>query len=299
MAQLTMLAEMMNHDLETAIADLRQLGIRKLDLKNYVFDRAIDDLDDERRERLATLLDSTGTEIYCFSSTLGYENVSQVGERAFRRKLAAGIDNLLRTAEYARPRMIRLLACTFDGRADVPDANEYLEQHAPWVYAAYRKAVDRIHGAGVTVTIENEPKTVFATPEETVAFFARLACGAKVGMTWDIQNMWQSGTYPTLAAYRTLRPVINYVHLKGGQGSSEASRDLMYRSPLADADWPVREIVEQVLADGVSPVICLNPSHGVPPKDHRFASLSGTPRLAAAEARHDVSFLRDTFRTLS
>lgn len=299
MAQLTMLAEMMDHDLETAIRCLRQLGITQLDLKNHVFGKAIEDLDDERRARLAALVDVTATEIYCFSSMLGHQNVSQLGERVFRRKLANGIDNMLRTVEVVQPRMMRLLACTFDGREDVSDSNDYLERHARWVYSAYRDAVDQINDVGIAATIENEPRTIFSTPEETIAFFDRLDRGTKVGMTWDIQNMWQSGIYPTLDVYRTLKPVINYVHLKGGQGSSEESRELAYRSPLADAGWPVHEIVGQVLADGVSPVICLNASHGALPNDYLFAPLWGTPRLAGAEARHDVAFLRNAFRKLA
>lgn len=299
MAQLTMLAEMMDHDLSAAVNDLKELGIRQLDLKNHVFDRSIDDLDDERRAQLAALIEVTATEIYCFSSTAGHENVSQMGERAFRRKLADGIDNMLRTAERVRPRMIRLLACKFDTRENVTDGNDYLERHLPWVYAAYRDSVDQIDDAGIVTTIENEPNTIFSTPEETVAFFERLDRGTKVGMTWDIQNMWQSGTYPTRDVYRTLRPVINYVHLKGGRSTPKAPFELTYRSPLANASWPVREIVGQVLADGVSPVICLNPSHGVPPKDYAFASIWGTQHLAGAEARCDLAFIRKTFPMLS
>ena len=57
----------------------------------------------------------------------------------------------------------------------------------------------------------------------------------------------------------------------------------------------MREIVAQVLADEVSPVLCLNSSHGQPPPDYEFASLLGTHALCVEEARRDVAFLRSTF----
>ena len=73
--------------------------------------------------------------------------------------------------------------------------------------------------------------------------------------------MWQMGTFPTPEVYRRLRPLLAYYHLKGGQ-SEPGSDALRWKSSLEDASWPVREITRQVVADGVSPVICLNGSHG-------------------------------------
>lgn len=294
-----MLAEMMGTDLEQAVGRLQELGIRHLDLKNHVFGRSIEDLDPDADGRLADLVDRTGVEVYCFSSVLGHQNVSRVEEPEFRRAMAAGLDNMLRTARRVRPRLIRLLACGFDGRDDWPDSNAYLERQAPWVYAAYADAIERIHDAGITATLENEPRTIFSNPAEAVAFIARLNLGAKVGFTWDVQNMWQSGVFPTLDVYGVLAPITNYVHLKGGRGSAEDPRVLTYRSPLEDAGWPVPEIVGAVLADGISPVICLNPSHGAVPPDDAVASPSATAMLVADVARRDVAFLRRTFREVS
>ena len=51
------------------------------------------------------------------------------------------------------------------------------------------------------------------------------------------------------------------VHLKGGQSDRPGGAP-KWSSSLADASWPVLDVVRAVVADGVSPVICLNPSHG-------------------------------------
>ncbi len=298
MTELTMLAEMMDRDLEVAVQKLSELNITRLDLKNHVFDRSIDDLDAERRDRLAALIERTGTSVYCFSSTLGHRNVSEVGEHEFRRQLETGIANMVATAETVRPTKVRLLACGFAERADYADASVYLGDRAPWVYDAFRDAIDQIEAAGLRATIENEPNTILSTPEETVAFFARLE-RPRASFTWDVQNMWQSGTYPSLEAYRTLCPVTDYLHLKGGRADPSDPGELVYRCPLDRASWPVKEIVGAVLADGISPVICLNPSHGAVAPDYEFASLAGTPEMMRAEALRDVEYLRATFEEIA
>jgi hypothetical protein len=77
-----------------------------------------------------------------------------------------------------------------------------------------------------------------------------------------VRNLWECGTLPSLEVYEVLKPLIGYVRLKGGQhGPTSAS--LRFRSALEDASWPVAEIVARIVKDGVSPVICLNPSQGM------------------------------------
>ena len=39
--------------------------------------------------------------------------------------------------------------------------------------------------------------------------------------------------------------------------------DLRWCSTLEDASWPVLDLVRRSILDGNSPVICLNPSHGM------------------------------------
>jgi len=299
MAYLTMLNEMMDQDLECAIAALTELGIRHLDLKTHVFGRSIEDLDAERRQQLAALLERTNTEVYCFSSVLGHQNVARVAEREFRQTLEQGVSNLLQTAAYVRPTVVRLLGCYFDNRQDWTDGNDYLERHAAWVYPVYREAIEQVAEAGLLVTLENEPNSIFSGPGETCGFFERLDLGEKARFTWDIQNMWESGVYPTLDVYHELRNITNYVHLKGGRSVSATPQIMRYRSPLDEASWPVTEIVSQVLADGISPVLCLNASHGSPPPDYSLGSLWDTAELVPAEARRDVAFLRRTFSEIS
>jgi hypothetical protein len=173
-AELTMLAEMMDRDLPAAVSQLSDLGIRQLDLKTSVFGRSIEDLEDQQREQLAQLIADSGTAVYCFSSTLGHRDVCAVDERAFRTEMETGIANMIATARTVQPQKVRLLSCWIGEYRHEPDQLAVIEQHVPWVIAAYRDSVDQIAAAGLAPTIENEPNTVLASPEGTVAFFARL-----------------------------------------------------------------------------------------------------------------------------
>lgn len=298
MAELTMLAEMMDRDLSAAVSQLADLDIRQLDLKTSVFGRAIEDLEAQQREQLAQLVADAGAEVYCFSSTLGHRDACAVDERTFRAEMETGIANMIATAQTVRPRKVRLLSCWLGEHRQEPDQLAAIERYAPWVIAAYRDAIDQIAAAGLAPTIENEPNTVLNSPKDVVAFFARLERPVAT-YTWDVQNMWQSGAYPSLEAYRTLRPIMDYFHLKGGRSADGAPGPLAYRCPLERASWPVREILDAVLADNASPVICLNPSHGAVPENYAFGSLEDRASMMRTEALRDVAYLRVNFGAIA
>jgi hypothetical protein len=83
----------------------------------------------------------------------------------------------------------------------------------------------------------------------------------RVEFTWDVQNMWQAGTWPTVALYEELREVIGLVHLKGGQSATPGG-PLRYRCALEESSYDVRGLVHAVVTAGRVQVICLNPPHG-------------------------------------
>jgi hypothetical protein len=70
------------------------------------------------------------------------------------------------------------------------------------------------------------------------------------------------------------------LHLKGGQAGPDGN--LEFASSLADATWPVIDIVRAAIGEGGIKVVCLNPSHG-----KRAAGYD-----TFAIARDDAHFLR-------
>jgi hypothetical protein len=59
--------------------------------------------------------------------------------------------------------------------------------------------------------------------------------------------------------------------------------ELTWRSSLEDASWPVADITRQVAEDGVSPVICLNPSHGAAKPEYDYSDI----------VARDIAYTRD------
>jgi len=80
------------------------------------------------------------------------------------------------------------------------------------------------------------------------------------------------GTFPTMEVYEELRPLIGYLHLKGGIAQPGGTA-LKWRSTLEDASWPVAQIIRAVVRDGISPVVCLNWPHGAPKPDYDYEGL--------------------------
>jgi hypothetical protein len=281
MVELTILNSMAGRDFKAALDQHVSWGLRMLDLKDAIFGKGIADLTDSEAQHAADLIQARELTVYNFSTMFFFADVSR-GEAWFKSQYLDQVERLLEIAGLLRPTMIRLLGAEIGNRRDIDHSIPYLTQHHPWLIPHYQEAVDRISAAGYQVTIENETgKCIFSNPTEVNDFFRLLDRKGRACFTWDVQNMWELGAFPTLDVYRQLKEWIGFYHVKGGQVEGE-SRALRWRSALADASWPVGEITQQVVNDGISPVICINPSHGAVKEGYDYADVT----------LRDVNFLR-------
>jgi hypothetical protein len=261
--QITMLNGMAGSDFHQALDQFAAWGLEHVDLKNGIYGKSIEALSDSEANAATAALHERGLNAYCFSTELFHDDLEK-GEEHFRQQHLSKIDRAIQVAERMRPNMIRLLSARTTKRLSLQNSTDYILAEHPWLIALYQEAIDRIHGAGFQVTIENEAHScIWSTPEEIITFYEALGRQDKVHYTYDVQNLWQMGTYPSLEVYRKLRPLIGFLHLKGGQQGEEGNA-LVWKSTLEEASWPVAELTAEAIRDGVSPVICLNPSHGKP-----------------------------------
>jgi hypothetical protein len=282
-----MLNGMADADIGRSLARQRAWGISDLDLKDRIFGKGIIDLDDGDAARLAGLVSAEGFAVHCLSTNLFHDDVDK-GEAHFRAQHLVKIARVIEIAQTLRPRFVRLLAAYSRKAAASGDGRmAFVDREQTWLPAVYAEAINRLHDSGIASTIENETgDCILATPDDVSRLFAALARhGAgheRCCYTWDVQNMWQAGgAYPAMATYEQLKHLIGYYHLKGGRSETENGQ-LRWRSGLEDASWPVTDITRRVVADGCSPVICLNPSHGAaPPGQDQRPSPEG-----------DITFLR-------
>jgi len=253
--------------------DLQQSwGITVLDLKSGIFGKALIDLTLEEAERAAQAIADRGMSVHCFSTEL-FQSEIEHGAAYFQAEYMDKLSHLLELADILKPKVIRLLAARTAKRAEVTDSVAYIVKEFHWLIGMYREAVDRIADAGFEATIENECNgCLFSSPEEILRFFALLDRAERVYFTYDAQNLWQMGTFPTLDVYRKLASLIGFYHVKGGQVGEDGDK-LVWRSALEDASWPVAELTRQVISDGRSPVICINPSHGKAKPGYNYEGL--------------------------
>jgi len=277
----TILNSMAGREFEQALDQHVSWGIELLDLKDAIFGKGIVELTAEEAKDADALIRERGLSVYCLSTGLFHGDIES-GEGKFRRDYLDKVDHVMEIADILRPQMIRLLAARTPRRGEVGNSTEYIRSEHPWLIPLYAEAVDQIHSSGFNVTIENEVGgCIFSNPDEIVGFFEELGRREKVCLTWDVQNLWQMGTYPTMDVYNKLKGLMGYYHLKGGQQADEGT-ELRWRSSLEDASWPVIEITRQVVMDGVSQVICLNPSHGKPKDGYDYSNI----------VKRDLDFIR-------
>ncbi|WNR46048.1 sugar phosphate isomerase/epimerase family protein [Paenibacillus roseipurpureus] len=281
MVQVTMLNFMAGTDFIESLNTQKSWGITVLDLKNEIFGKSLIDLTVAEAKEAAKAIEDREMSVYCFSTELFQDDI-EIGEKAFRAKSVDKIEQLLETASILKPTVIRLLAARSSKRSLFSDCTAYVKEHHPWLIPLYREAIDWISGHGYEVTIENEcNQCIFSNPEEMISFFDELNRKDSVYLTYDVQNLWEMGTYPSLQVYEALAPYIGFYHVKGGQ-QGENDNSLAWSSSLEDATWPVIPMTQQAVTDGVSPIICINPSHGVRKPGYNYDEV----------AKRDLDYLR-------
>ena len=271
--RVAILNSMADPDFSRSLARQQTWHITDLDLKDSIFGKAIVDLTPAETHTAAEMIARHGMQTYCLSTVLFYDDTGK-GESQFAADNLRRIPAVLAVAKILRPRFIRLLPAKIDRQNQPGNSLDWVRKTAPWLLTQYRQAVAEIHAAGFEATIENEAHNcILGSTSEILEFFTLLGnCGAS--FTWDIQNLWQHGTYPSVEVYNRLKPLIRYVHVKGGIQDAKTGA-LELTSTLADATWPVKEIVRTVMRDQLSPVICINPSHGK--HNPNYTCATGTP----------------------
>ncbi|HUS92936.1 MAG TPA: TIM barrel protein [Phycisphaerae bacterium] len=280
--RVTLLSSMAGREVAQSFDRHVEWGVELLDLKDGLFGKGVLDLTDDEARRLAEMAAERSLEVYCLSTGLFGGDLDS-GPAGLDSDLVR-VERAVAIARILRPHFIRLLAAGSHRRGAFPTCMELLDAEMPWAIGRYRQAIDRIAAGGFLATIENEVgQCIFRTPEDVAGFFGRLDRRRKVCFTWDVQNLWQMGTFPTVEVYEQIAQWIGYVHLKGGRCEpGDPARTLAWRSPLAEASWPVSEIVRRAVADGRSPVLCLNPSHGRPMREGVWEDFT----------RQDLGFVR-------
>ncbi len=279
-SQLTILNFMASTDFDESVALHREWGLKWIDLKEQIYGHTLKTLDEPSARRAKAAADAADIPIFCLSTSIFFEDI-RVGETAFQDVHLTELRRTLQLAEILQPSVIRIIGAQLPRDKEV-NAIDVLKADYPWIVDVYREAIDIIHDAGYISTIENEGEDcILSLTEEFVQFVQWIDRPGVAHLTWDVQNQWQNGVFPTAEVYAQLKPYLVYVHLKGG-ASGDNPRVLQWRTSLEDASWPVAAITQTIVDDDTSPIICLNPSHGAIKPGYDYTNI----------VRRDIDFLR-------
>lgn len=274
---------MASEDFEGSLKIHRDWDLQWMDIRDAVYGNWVKALDVDTAKRAKEKIEEAGLRVYCLSTSIFFAEIEK-GEQFFRDEHLSQLDHHIELAKVFQPQVTRIIAAQLPSRGEDESAMDLVESAHPWVIDVYREAIDRIADAGLSVTIENEAFRCFLSRvDDFERFFHALDRKDKVGLTWDVQNHWATGVFPTKEVYEQLRPLMHYYHVKGGQDDGTPERHLKWNVALEDADWPVVELTQAVVNDGVSPVICLNPAqHGEEKPDYDYTDI----------VKRDLAFLR-------
>ncbi|HWK28040.1 MAG TPA: hypothetical protein VNS09_15855 [Solirubrobacter sp.] len=271
--RLTMLNSMAGADFEAALDQHVAWGLRDLDLRDAIAGKWLGDLTVDEARVAAEQIAARRLRVHCLSSKV-FDADLQLGEAVFRGEHLAALAHVLDLARILRPRFVRLVAAQDGARVPGDGVDAVLARH-PWALDVYREGIDAIAAAGFEATIENEARgCIIAATGDFTRFFERLDRPGRVALTWDVHNQWATGHFPTLADYDALRPLLGYVHLKGGRAGADGET-LELNVALDETSFDVLGITERVVRDGVSPVLCLNaPGHGRDVDGYDYAAVT-------------------------
>lgn len=283
----TVTNSMLGNDIIESLDRQHALGIRHLDLKDRIFGKPVSDLSDAEAHTLADAVAARNMRVHCLSTVL-FDDDAAKGADHFRAEHVGRIGRVVELARILKPNWVRLMAAQSSTRSSGQPLLEHLAQ-IPWLIPAYQEAIAQVHRAGFATIVENEIHDgILRNPDDVASFFGQLAGAGAVGFTWDIQNMWETGEFPSLDVYRRLKPYINYVHVKGGV--MRPGESILWKARLRDASWPVAELLDAIAEDNISPVICVNPCHGTTPSqgyDEEAAAVDDIQFVQEVLAKHD------------
>lgn len=287
-AELTILNSMAGSDLATQIAFHRRQGLRSMDLKNEIYGHWTTEVPLDVASRARTEIEAAGLTVHCLSTSIFFDSIEE-GLAVFQKKHLGKVDHVIELARIFKPAFVRVTAAQLLARTEADAIADIRRDHS-WVFDAYREVIDRVHEAGFNLTIENEVRQCFLSrTHEFLEFFEELDREGRVSLTWDVQNQWSTGVFPTVDVYDQLKALIRYCHFKGGSAEQPGGA-LAWNVALEEASWPVVAIAEKVVADDVSPVICLNPpQHGKAKPDYDYDAVTA----------RDIDFLRKNVRGIA
>lgn len=249
---LTGFADEISPDLEEQMTTLQAEGIRYLELRG-VWGKNVLNLSDGELTEIKTRLDQEGIGVSSIGSPIGKVSITD----PFEPHLAS-FARALHVAKFMGAPYVRIFSFF------IPEGEE------PQTYREeVLQRMDRLAEAArpleVTLLHENERHIYGDVPSRCLDILESVS-SPHLRAAWDPANFVQCGVRPHTEGYESLRPYIEYVHVK------DALMDSGQVVPAGEGDGQVRETVAALKESGFDGFFSLEPHLS---SGGRFSGFSG------------------------
>lgn len=236
---LTGFADEISPELDEQVATLAAEEMRYLEFRS-AWGTNILDLSDEELDRAKTTLGAAGIGVSSIGSPIGKIGITDDFAPHLDR-----FDRALEVAHRLEAPYIRIFSFFIpEGDDPVRYRDEVLDR--------LQQIVDRAKGSGVTLLHENEKHIYGDVPTRCVDLLTAIN-SPTLRAAWDPANFVQCGVRPHTDGYESLRPFIDYVHVKDAR---LADGEVV---PPGQGDGEVRETIRALKTSGFDGFFSLEP----------------------------------------
>jgi len=197
---LTGFADEISPELDEQVATLAAEEMRYLELRS-VWGRNILDLSDEEVDRVKATLSAAGIGV----SSIG----SPIGKIGIADDFASHLDRFGRALEVAHRLEAPYIRIFSFFLPEEEDPAQYREE----VLDRLQYIVHKTEGTGITLLHENEKHIYGDVPSRCLDLLSTIN-SPTLRAAWDPANFVQCGVRPHTDGYESLRPFIDYIHVK-------------------------------------------------------------------------------------
>jgi sugar phosphate isomerase/epimerase len=232
-------ADEISPDLELQCEVLDELGIRFIEFRS-AWGTNILDLDDEQLEEAARNLDNHGIRFSSVGSPIGKIGIHDDFDAHQER-----FGRALEVAKRFNAPYIRLFSFFIPSGEDPAS-------HRDEVLRRMGALVDQAAGREVVLLHENEKEIYGDIPSRCLDIVESIG-SPQLRLIWDAANYVQCGVTPFTDGYASLRPYLEYVHVKDALAGSGTV------TPAGEGDGQLRETVRALRASGFDGFFSMEP----------------------------------------
>jgi len=219
------------------LALITELGLTQIDLRS-AWGTNVLDLDDAQLTEVGRLLDDAGVAVGCIGSPIGKVDIAADAIEHFSR-----FEHCLDVADRFGCTRVRLFSF-FMPAAEAP-------VHRDEVVSRLGVMARRAEERGIVLLHENEKDIFGDVPQRCVDLLAGVDSPA-LRAIWDPANFVQVGVQRPFDALASLRPWLDYLHIKDAQPDGSVV-------PAGEGAGQLRETLRSLADDGWDGVLSLEP----------------------------------------